>query len=289
MNELPVELVPAFVNLNAPATGWQDNLDYNLGFFAQDRWTIDRLTLSGGVRVDFLNTSTEPFTLGPHRWLPNRNVTFAAVENVPNWKDVNPRVSVAYDLFGNGKTALKASASRGVEQESIGIARLNNPANTVATTHPADVGRRNNNFVPDCVLTNPLANGECGPNLNPNFGSAVPATRLQPRHHGGLGRAAVELGVLHQHPAADLAARLGDVRLLPAHQRQLLGHRQRGAQPDGLHAVFGDDPRRSAAARRRRRNLDGSLRSEHQPRRPQRREERGRRSASSSSSPTASI
>ena len=37
---------------------------------------------------------------------------YAAIENVPNWKDLDPRVSVAYDLFGNGKTALKASASR---------------------------------------------------------------------------------------------------------------------------------------------------------------------------------
>ena len=105
-------LSPAFVNINAPATGWQDNLNYNLGFFAQDRWTLDRLTVSGGVRLDFLNTSTEPFTLGPHRWLPNRNVHFDAVENVPNWKDVNPRVSAAYDLFGTGKTAIKGSASR---------------------------------------------------------------------------------------------------------------------------------------------------------------------------------
>ena len=46
-------------------------------------------------------------------------MSFAAVEDVPNWKDINPRVSVAYDLFGNGKTALKGSASRGVQQESI--------------------------------------------------------------------------------------------------------------------------------------------------------------------------
>ena len=169
-------LVPAFVNLNAPATGWQDNLDHNLGFFAQDRWTIDRLTLSGGLRVDFLNTSTEPFTLGPHRWLPNRNVNFAAVENVPNWKDVNPRASVAYDLFGTGRTALKASASRGVQQESIGIARLNNPASTVSTTTQRTWTDSNNNFVPDCDLVSPAANGECGGYLNPNFGIAVPAT-----------------------------------------------------------------------------------------------------------------
>src|SRR5678809_1652473 len=91
--------------------------------------------VSGGVRLDFLNTSTEPFTLGPHRWLPNRNVHFDAVEDVPNWKDINPRVSVAYDLFGTGKTALKASASRGVQQESIAFARANNPANTVATNN----------------------------------------------------------------------------------------------------------------------------------------------------------
>ena len=179
-------IVPAFVNVQAPATGWQDNLNYNLGIFAQDRWTLNRVTLSGGVRVDFLNTSTEPFTLGPHRWLPNRNVRFDAVENVPNWKDVNPRVSVAYDLFGDGKTALKGSASRGVQQESIAIARANNPASTVATTNGFNPnnGRAwtdsNNNFLPDCDLTNPALNGECGPNLNPNFGSAVPGTRYDP-------------------------------------------------------------------------------------------------------------
>jgi len=167
---------PAFVNLNAPATGWQDNLDANIGLFVQDRWTLDRLTLSGGVRFDYLNTSTEPFTLGPHRWLPNRNVSFAAVKDVPNWKDINPRASVAYDLFGNGRTALKASASRGVQQESIAIARLNNPASTVATSTQRTWADANNNLIPDCVLTNPLGNGECGPNLNLNFGSAVPAT-----------------------------------------------------------------------------------------------------------------
>jgi len=176
-------LTPAFVNLNAPATGWQDNLNYNMGIFAQDRWTIDRMTVSGGVRLDFLNTSTEPFTLGPHRWLPNRNTFFDAVEDVPNWKDINPRVSVAYDLFGTGRTALKASASRGVQQESIAFARANNPANTVATNNYTvpNNGRvwndANGNFVPDCDLTIGTANGECGPNLNANFGSAVPALR----------------------------------------------------------------------------------------------------------------
>jgi hypothetical protein len=176
--------VPAFVTIQAPLSGWQDNLNYNLGIFAQDRWTMNRMTLSAGVRLDVLNESTEPFTAEPHRWIPGRNVSFAAVEDVPNWKDINPRLSVAYDLFGNGRTALKASASRGVEQDSIRFARANNPATTVVTQTnrawndslfgPGDP--RTANFVPDCDLTVGTPNGECGAWLTPDFGSARPGT-----------------------------------------------------------------------------------------------------------------
>ncbi len=53
---------------------------------------MNRLTLGGGIRLDMQNESTEPFTAGPHKWAPNRNSSFAAVKNVPNWKDIDPRV-----------------------------------------------------------------------------------------------------------------------------------------------------------------------------------------------------
>jgi hypothetical protein len=168
---------PNLVTINAPLSGWQDNLNYNLGFFAQDRWTVNRLTLSGGVRVDLLNESTEAFTAQPHRWLPNRNFSFAAVKNVPNWKDVNPRVSAAYDLFGNGRTAVKASASRGVEQDSIRYARANNPATTVQTSTARVWTDSDLDFFPDCDLFNPAINGECLAWQTPAFGTAVPGTR----------------------------------------------------------------------------------------------------------------
>ena len=95
-----------------------------------------------------------------------------------------PAARSAYDLFGNGKTALKASASRGVAQNSIAIAAANNPAATVRTqTSRAwnDVtpvpGGIPGDFTPQCNLNIGTANGECGPWLSPDFGQTIPTTR----------------------------------------------------------------------------------------------------------------
>jgi hypothetical protein len=189
------DYVPNLVTIQAPLVGWQNNLNYNLGLFVQDRWTASRLTLSGGVRLDLQNESTEAFTATPHKWLPNRQESYAAVKNVPNWKDINPRISAAYDLFGNGRTALKGSASRSVEQDSVRYAGLNNPANTIQTStartwNDATFGEgdpRTNNFVPDCDLCNPAINGECLAWQTPDFGSPRPGTVYDPAIMNGWG------------------------------------------------------------------------------------------------------
>jgi len=181
------EYVPNQVTIQAPNAGWQNNLNYNLGIYAQDRWTMSRLTVNGGIRLDLQNESTSEFRSQPHRWLPNRNDVYAEVKNVPNWKDVNPRASVAYDLFGTGKTAIKASASRGVEQDSIRYAVANNPANTLVTTVSRVWNDVNGNFVPDCDLLNPQPNGECLIWQDLGFGSARPTTFYDPRVLEGWG------------------------------------------------------------------------------------------------------
>ena len=53
---------------------------------------------------------------------------------MPNYKDLAPRLGVAYDLFGNGKTALKATLSRYIVPNTVGVARQLNPFNTSVNT-----------------------------------------------------------------------------------------------------------------------------------------------------------
>jgi len=179
------DYTPNLITIQAPNAGWQNNLDYNLGIYAQDRWTLDRLTVSGGLRVDLQKESTSDFTSQPHKWLPNRNTFFPSVE-VTNWKDINPRVSGAYDLFGNGKTALKASASRGVEQDSIRYASAANPAATLVTS-VSRTWTDNGDFVPQCDLYNSQPNGECGVWQDLGFGTARPTTFYDPAILTGWG------------------------------------------------------------------------------------------------------
>jgi hypothetical protein len=88
-------------------------------------------------------------------------------------------MGLAYDVFGNGKTAIKANLSKYWQYAANdGVYIGTNPAATFAqtanrawndrTTFPAG-DPRNGNFVPDCDLNIAAANGECAALDNQNF------------------------------------------------------------------------------------------------------------------------
>ena len=101
-------------------------VNYDLGVFAQDSWTIKRLTLNLGVRVDNFDSMIEATSMPAGRFAGERY--FPAREHVPQWLwDVSPRLSMAYDLFGDGRTALKASFSRYLDPLTGGFADRYSP------------------------------------------------------------------------------------------------------------------------------------------------------------------
>lgn len=140
--------------------------------FAQDQWSVERLTLTMGVRFDYVNAYVPENHLAAGQFTAARD--FAAVRKIPEWKDLSPRIGGSYDLFGTGRTALKVSLGRYLDLTGSTFTQANNPMNTSVSSTTRPWTDSNLNFVPDCNLANFAANGECGVIADQNFGKNNP-------------------------------------------------------------------------------------------------------------------
>src|SRR5207245_11450731 len=68
------------------------NLKYYIGLFAQDQWTIKRLTANLGLRFDGMNAYVPAQTYPATRFASARS--FDEIDNAPVWKDISPRAGV---------------------------------------------------------------------------------------------------------------------------------------------------------------------------------------------------
>jgi hypothetical protein len=105
-----------------------NRLNADLGFYVQDAWHLtNRLTLSPGLRFEYLNASMVAASAPAGRFVPARQ--FPAVPDLPNWFNLAPRFGVAYDLTGDAKTALKGTVNRYNRSFLVELAGLYNPMN----------------------------------------------------------------------------------------------------------------------------------------------------------------
>ena len=133
--------IPSFASATFYTPAWQINRARNLGLYAQEQWTLDRLTINAGIRYDYEESSypdqTTWASLDPsagagiqgsgeiNTWL--RDDLFIAGDKANGWHDLQPRLGLAWDVRGDGRTAVKLGAHRYGKRNSTDIANLLNP------------------------------------------------------------------------------------------------------------------------------------------------------------------
>jgi outer membrane receptor protein involved in Fe transport len=126
------------------------------GLYVQDAWKVSpRLTLNLGLRWEYYGVQHDKnAALDSNFYFPsgqintpqgfeNGSVMLATASSVggfwaPDYKDFAPRVGVAYDLFGNGKTSIRGGYGIGYERNfgNVTFNAIQNPPNyeTISVT-----------------------------------------------------------------------------------------------------------------------------------------------------------
>jgi hypothetical protein len=146
-------------------------------FYAQDQWTTGRLTLQGGVRYDHLLTTYPESHVGGPGYTASAPVEIRYASRSTqgiNWDDVTPRMGVAYDLFGSGKTAVKFNIGKYMQAFTANNQDFDlNPLIRTTTSTTRTWTDSNKDFVVNCNLANTEKNGECGAMTDKNLGKEV--------------------------------------------------------------------------------------------------------------------
>ncbi|HEY1308589.1 MAG TPA: TonB-dependent receptor [Vicinamibacterales bacterium] len=162
------------------------------GVFAQDQYTRGRMTLSGALRWDRASSYAPVEGNGVSRtsFLNQTTISIQKTAGVDAYNDISPRAGVGYDVFGNGKTAVKLRWGK-----YLGFASNDppftstNPGATLVATVNRDWTDNDSDKVVDCDLLNNAAQGPASGQVDTcaavigndaNFGKVGAATIVDP-------------------------------------------------------------------------------------------------------------
>jgi hypothetical protein len=185
-NPVPYQITEYASPLAFNARSWTEAI------YGEDQWTIRRLTLNLGLRYDWERGYTPEDKLAQSYFTPA--TVFPQINGTPDWNDIEPRVGAAYDLFGNGRTAVKGAIGRYVLGDYTTTTIANAPENAIVTSATrswvmtaAEIAASGGDYVPNCNLTLTTANGDCGALSNNGFGTVSTNTTYDPAILSGWG------------------------------------------------------------------------------------------------------
>ena len=182
--------VPISVTESLRVFTQSDRVRYD-ALYAQDQWTIGKITLQGALRFDHAWSYSPPQTIGPAliggQTILATPLSYGRADGV-NYKDISPRGGIAWDVFGNGKTAVKVNTGK-YEDPASNLNNnysISNPLARISTSTTRNfiAGTTLANFtnqvgadkIPVCDFTNNAANGQCLGVTQNAFGTATPIT-----------------------------------------------------------------------------------------------------------------
>jgi hypothetical protein len=173
-------------------------LNNDLGIYGSDTWTFKRLSITGGIRWEYLNNDINPQSAPAGRFVGARNfplIDCNTIKGLSCFKDWTPRLGGVYDVFGDHKTAIKG----GIAKYDTPLVQANlqnfNPMyltaqpvywnggstpcfakNAPAMCYPTG------GFAPPGTPNSAVPVGQLGVNTNPSFG-LIPNISLDPNFH----------------------------------------------------------------------------------------------------------
>ena len=167
-------IVPLNVLVYNTPTVSRRRVDFDVAFFGQDTWNYKRLTTTFGLRWEHQKATIQASDVPAGRFVPARTfpaIDCTTIQGLGCWKTFLPRLSFAYDLFGNGKTAVKGSFGKyNTPQDTVYMDNFNAVAPVTDQRSWADSNA-------DDIAQD----SEIGLSGNPNFGKITNRT-LDPKN-----------------------------------------------------------------------------------------------------------
>ncbi len=181
--------VPLSITAFNTPTYANTRLNHDLGVYGMDTWRFKRLSVTAGVRWEYLSAQVDPQSAPAGRFTGPRNfskIDCSTIKGMSCFKNWSPRIGFVYDMFGNHKTAVKAGFGKYNSPIATGVVNNFNPmtlrSQTIQWLNRPTTACQSHDPTGCYPKGSGFGDGDIGPNPNPRFGQ-INGVGLDPNYN----------------------------------------------------------------------------------------------------------